>query len=291
VTILDDIAVYKREEIARAKREVPEPTLEERARNAQPPRGFRAALAACRDAGRYGLIAEIKRASPSKGLIRADFDPAALALAYRDGGAACLSVLTDERSFQGAPAHLEAARAAMQLPVLRKDFLFDPYQIVQSRALGADCILIILATLGDDDARALLAAARRWRMDALVEIHDEIERNRALALGADMIGINNRDLKSFVTDPGVTLQLAPAIPHDILVVAESGLSSPADLRRLANAGVTTFLIGESLMREKDVAAATRALLRDNGYSALPTKGSRGDAETRRRDSTQRHREH
>ena len=260
MTILDDIAVYKREEIARAKREMPEHALEERARTASPPRGFRAALIACRDAGRYGLIAEIKRASPSKGLIRADFDPAALALAYRDGGAACLSVLTDERSFQGAPAHLEAARAAMQLPVLRKDFLFDPYQIVQSRALGADCILIILAALGDDDARALLAAARRWRMDALVEIHDEIERNRALALGADMIGINNRDLKTFATDPAVTLRLAPGIPHEILVVSESGLSTPDDLKRVADVGVTNFLIGESLMRAPHVAAATRELL-------------------------------
>jgi indole-3-glycerol phosphate synthase len=263
VTILDDIAVYKHEEIARAKREVPEPTLEERARNAQPPRGFRAALAACRDASRYGLIAEIKRASPSKGLIRADFDPAALALAYRDGGAACLSVLTDGPSFQGAPAHLGAARAAVPLPVLRKDFLFEPYQIIESRALGADCVLIILAALADENARALLADARRWEMDALVEIHDEHERDRALALGADMIGINNRDLRTFVTDPDVTLRLAPAIPRDRLVVAESGLSSPADLRRLADAGVTTFLIGESLMRKKDVAAATCALLHDN----------------------------
>lgn len=270
MTILDDIAVYKREEIARAIRETPESLLEEQARRAGPTRGFRAALIARRDAGRYGLIAEIKRASPSKGLIRTDFDPAALALAYRDGGAACLSVLTDGPSFRGAPAHLGAARAAVPLPVLRKDFLFDPYQIVQSRALGADCILVILAAVGDDDARALLAAARRWSVDALVEIHDEIERDRALALGADMIGINNRDLRTFVTDPDVTLRLAPTIPRDVLVVAESGLSSPADLRRLADAGITTFLIGESLMRQKDVAAATRALLRDTFF--LPQRG-------------------
>jgi indole-3-glycerol phosphate synthase len=262
VTILDDIAVYKREEIARAKREIPEPALEDRARTASPPRGFRAALAACREAGRYGLVAEIKRASPSKGLIRADFYPAELALAYREGGAACLSVLTDGPSFQGTPAHLEAARAAVTLPVLRKDFLFEPYQIVQSRVLGADCVLIILAALSDEDASALLAAARRWKMDALVEIHDENERDRALALGADMIGVNNRDLKTFITDSNVTLRLAPAIPRNVLAVAESGLSSPADLERLSNAGVTTFLIGESLMRQEDVAAATRALLRD-----------------------------
>ncbi|HWE07210.1 MAG TPA: indole-3-glycerol phosphate synthase TrpC [Rhizomicrobium sp.] len=278
MTILDAIAVYKREEIARAKHEMPESMLDEQARTAGPPRGFRAALAACRDAGYYGLIAEIKRASPSKGLIRADFDPGTIARAYRDGGAACLSVLTDGPSFQGAPAHLETAHAAVTLPVLRKDFLFDPYQIVQSRALGADCILIILAAVDDDDARALLAAARHWGMDALVEIHDEIERDRALALGAEMIGINNRDLKTFVTDPAVTLRLAPAIPRHVLVIGESGLSSPSDLRRLADAGVTTFLIGESLMREKNIAAATRALLRDSEYSALRKKGSRGDGE-------------
>ena len=263
MTILDDISVYKRQEIAQAKREWPQSTLEDQVRAASPSRGFRAALIACREAGRYGLIAEIKKASPSKGLIRADFDPAAIALAYRDGGAACLSVLTDGPSFQGTPAHLEAARAAVTLPVLRKDFLFEPYQVVQSRALGADCVLIILAALSDEDARALLAAARHWKMDALVEIHDENERDRAMALGADMIGINNRDLKTFVTDPNVTLRLAPAIPRNVLVVAESGLSSSADLLRLADAGVTTFLIGESLMREKDVAAATRALLCNN----------------------------
>jgi indole-3-glycerol phosphate synthase len=263
VTILDDISIYKRKEIAQAKREWPQTTLESRACAASPSRGFRAALVGSREAGRYGLIAEIKRASPSKGLIRAEFDPAAIALAYRDGGAACLSVLTDGPSFQGTPAHLEAARTAVTLPVLRKDFLFEPYQVVQSRAMGADCVLIILAALSDEDARALLAAARHWKMDALVEIHDENERDRAMALGADMIGINNRDLKTFITDPNVTLRLAPAIPRNVLVVAESGLSSPTDLQRLADVGVTTYLIGESLMREKDVAAATRALLRDD----------------------------
>jgi indole-3-glycerol phosphate synthase len=261
MTILDRIAAYKREEIACAKRETPLARVEKLARVAAAPRGFRRTLIVHREAGRPGLIAEIKKASPSKGLIRAAFDPVALALAYRDGGAACLSVLTDGPSFQGAPAHLEAARAAVPLPVLRKDFLLDPYQVLQSRALGADCVLIILALLVDSDARLLLDAARTWNMDALVEVHTEEECERALALGADMVGINNRDLKSFVTDSRVTLRLAPRIPAGVLVVAESGLSTADDLRRLADAGVTTFLIGESLMRQDDVTGATRALLR------------------------------
>jgi len=261
VTILDDIATYKRKEIARAKREVSESDIETCARNANPPRGFRAALMTARETGRYGLIAEIKKASPSKGLIRADFDPAALARAYGEGGAACLSVLTDAPSFQGAPDHLKAARGASTLPVLRKDFLFDSYQVAEARAWGADCVLIILAALADEDARVLLEAARRWRIDALVEIHDEDERERALAMGADLIGINNRNLKTFVSDTAVTVRLAPEIPEPVLVVAESGLTSREDLRRLADVGVTTFLIGESLMRAPDVAAATRALLR------------------------------
>jgi len=271
MNILDDIALYKREEIARAKRERPEPLLEARARKISAPRGFRAALMACRDVRCYGLIAEIKKASPSKGLIRADFDPAELAHAYEKGGAACLSVLTDTPSFQGAPEHLSAARAAATLPVLRKDFLFEPYQVTEARAWGADCILIILAMLRDHEARALLEAAQRWRMDALVEVHDEAERDRALALGAQMIGINNRDLKSFAADPGVTLRLAPSIPAEVLVVAESGLASPDDLSRLADAGVSTFLIGESLMRAPDVAAATRKLL-----SLSPAGGEGGN---------------
>ncbi|HEY3639379.1 MAG TPA: indole-3-glycerol phosphate synthase TrpC [Rhizomicrobium sp.] len=260
MTILEDIAAYKREEISRAKRERPEALLEARARKTSSPRGFRDALKSRRDAGKYGLIAEIKKASPSKGLIRPDFDPAELAALYEQGGATCLSVLTDTPSFQGAPEHLSAARAAATLPVLRKDFLFETYQVAEARAWGADCILIILAMLNDHEARALLEAARQWRMDALVEVHNENERDRALALGADMIGINNRDLKTFATDPGVTLRLAPGIPPGVLAIAESGLSSPDDLRRLADAGVTTFLIGESLMRAPDLVAATRALL-------------------------------
>jgi len=260
VTILDRIASYKREEIAAARAAIPEAEIERCAAAAEPVRGFRDALLRSRAAGRYGLIAEIKKASPSKGLIRADFDPAALAEAYERGGATCLSVLTDAPSFQGAPAYLKQARAHALLPLLRKDFLFEPYQVAEARAWGADCILVILAAVNDAEARALVDAARAFALDILVEVHDEAELDRALHLGADMIGINNRDLKTFVTDLGVTLRLAPRIPKDILVVAESGLSTPDDLARLAAAGVTTVLIGESLMREADVAAATRRLL-------------------------------
>ncbi len=260
MTILDDIAAYKRDEVRDAKGRMPLSELETAARAAGPVRGFRAALDKARSEHRYGLIAEVKKASPSKGLIRADFDPPALAKAYQDGGASCLSVLTDAPSFQGSPQFLMQARGATTLPALRKDFMLDSYQVTEARAWGADCVLVIMAMVSDLTAKTLMLDAAHWKMDALVEVHDEAELDRALKLGAGMIGINNRNLKTFVTDLGVTLRLAPRIPQDRLIIAESGLSTPDDLKRLADAGITTCLIGESLMRKPDVAAATRDLI-------------------------------
>jgi indole-3-glycerol phosphate synthase len=258
--ILAAIAAYKRDEVKARRAARSQAEIETAAKTASPPRRFRAALVRVHAPGRLALIAEIKKASPSKGLIRADFDPPALALAYQDGGAACLSVLTDGPSFQGDDAYLTAAREATALPCLRKDFLVDPWQVAESRALGADAILVILAMVDDSLAAELLSEAARLGMDALVEVHDETEMARAAVLGADLIGVNNRDLRSFVTDLAVTERLASLAPATALLVTESGISSADDMARLERCGAGAMLVGESLMRQGDVAAATRALL-------------------------------
>lgn len=259
MTILDEIIAYKKDEVAAAKANAPYSAIEALARATPSPRGFEAALRRAGSSG-FALIAEIKKASPSKGLIRADFDPAFLARAYQEGGAACLSVLTDSPGFQGAPADLKTAREAVSLPIIRKDFMIDAYQVAEARAWGADCILLIMAAISDSQAAELSAAAGSFGLDVLFETHDEDEVARAARLGARMIGVNNRDLRTFKTSLATTGRLAAHAPAHCLLVSESGIRDHADLVHLAGLGARAFLVGESLMRQADVKAATRRLL-------------------------------
>ena len=269
--VLARICAETRDEVARRKTLTSLETMRQRATGKPPTRGFGRSLMEATARGEFGLVAEIKKASPSGGLIRPDFDPAALARAYKDGGAVCLSVLTDEPYFQGSPDDLKAARAAVDLPVLRKDFILDPWQVYESRAMGADCILLIMAALTDEEARELESLARALDMDVLAEVHDPAELQRALGMQTKLIGINNRNLKTLQTDIAVTEQLAPEVPPERFLIAESGLRSHADLVRLSRICVNCFLVGEHLMRRPDVTAATRELLGRGGAAQADTQ--------------------